>query len=288
MTNTKYDSVSLMKVSDFIGLLYGDSGARDWSEMRRFANLTALRNHPDHGYFVSNFWRGPLLYSLVRKLHPKIIVELGTGRGYGAVAMAAAVRDEAYEAQIHTIDLTPETSEFEWIYADENGIETSRSTSLCSFWGKELPAELTNRISFHCADTATVHSILEQESLEADLVFIDGDHSYFGVALDFYSSHSRSAEGAVFVFDDYSDRSGYGVKRLIDGQLSDLYEIQPLDMESDAAYDVEMDHRMAVVNPRGYSVDVSFPKPGSLRFSVLDLRRNIRSILVNIVRRVRS
>lgn len=277
-----------MKVTDFIQSIQTQPEPYDWSQLERIAELTALRKHSEHGYFISNFWRGPLLYSLVRKFRPKVIVELGTGRGYGAMAIAAGVRDENYEARILSLDITPGDKAFDWIYKDDEGNNTSRLSSLNSFWSEELPEELIEKISFRCADTASVHSTLSDIHLQADLVFIDGDHSHLGAALDFFSSHSQSAKNAIFVFDDYSDRPGYGVQRLVDKEISTFYTYEVLEMESEATHDIEVDHRMVVVNPEGAVVDSIFPQPGSTRFRLMTARRFIRSLLVSVARKIRS
>ena len=91
-----------MKLEEYLQQSHVAISETTLTSLRRLASLTALRREDGHGYFVSNFSRGPLLYGLVTANKPNAILELGTGRGYGALSMALAVSDSELKTTIPT------------------------------------------------------------------------------------------------------------------------------------------------------------------------------------------
>jgi predicted O-methyltransferase YrrM len=274
----------IVKVQEYISQIFPEHSDTTWSELEQIAKLTALRRSRDGEYFISNSWRGPMLYSLVRRLKPRLILELGTGRGYGAFSMAKALVDGDINGRLITVDRTPVDRRIEWPHVnsvDENVITNS---SLGDFWKKELPDDLNQRIEFRQGDTASVHQLLNDHQGEVDLVFIDSDHTYNGVKLDFLSAHSITTENAVFVFDDYSATSGYGIRKLVDNELSHSYSVKIIDMELTASHDISVDHMMAICNDEASEIHADLPSPYDFRFRYLKMRRWVRSQLVRVAR----
>jgi len=284
LTSAKKIDFTPNKVQEYISGNFNDQPGDDWTEVRDIAKLTALRSDADANFYISNFWRGPMLYSLVRRLKPRTILELGTGRGYGALSMALALNDGGIESSLITVDRTPGDVKYDWAYVDSSGNNKITNVSLNDFWRENIPEALTNRIDFRCGDTADVHNLLADVGSKVDLVFIDGDHSYNGVALDFLSSYSVSAPNAVFVFDDYSTASGYGIRRLIIEDLSRFFSVKVIDMEPTAAHDISVDHMMAICNDEAVEIVTDLPEPSSFRFRSLMIRRWVRSQLVSVAR----
>ena len=276
-----------IKVREYISNTFPDGGDETWSELEQIAKLTALRRDRSGEYYISNLWRGPMLYSLVRKLKPRVILELGTGRGYGAFSMAKGLVDGGVDGKLFTVDRTPSDRSMEWPYVNSDQENVTATSSLDLFWSAHLPSELNARIEFRRGDTASVHNLLADQAGVIDLVFIDSDHTYNGVALDFLSTHSISAKSAVFVFDDYSATSGYGVRKLVNEDLSDSYSVQVIDMELTADHDISVDHMMAVVNGEAGEVDIRFTQPSDLRFRYLLARRWIRNRLIGVKRLIK-
>lgn len=267
-----------MKVQEFISEISPEDSDQDWSDLNEIAKLTALRRERSGEFYISNFWRGPMLYSLVRALKPTTILELGTGRGYGAFCMAKALVDGGGDGKLFTVDRTPDDEPYGWAYVNEAQQNVVDHISLSDFWNEHLPASLNERIEFCQGDTASVHKILADQ--EFSLIFIDSDHTYNGVTLDFISTHSVAARDAVFVFDDYSAASGYGVRKLINEDLSEFYSVKLIDMELTEAHDISVDHMMAICNVEAIDVDARFTQPSDLRFRYLLLRRWMRSAMV--------
>lgn len=273
-----------VKVQEYIAGNSDGPANEDWSRIREIAELTALRLDSDGEFYISNFWRGPMLYSLVRRLKPRMILELGTGRGYGAFCMAMALDDGNIEGKLVTVDRTPGHAKYDWAFVDSDRQNRVSNTSLNEFWEHNLPESLRERIEFRCGDTAAVHDLLADLDQPIDLVFIDGDHSYNGVTLDFLSSHAISAANAVFVFDDYSSASGYGIRKLINDDISRFYSVKVLDMDPTAAHDISVDHMMAICNDEAAEITADFSSPSDLRFRYLTFRRWGRSQLVRVAR----
>ena len=63
-------------------------------------DLTALRHNNDVGFYRSNYERGLLVYALVAAHRPKVVLEFGTGRGYGSLCMARAFVEHDIEGTI--------------------------------------------------------------------------------------------------------------------------------------------------------------------------------------------
>jgi predicted O-methyltransferase YrrM len=279
--------IAVIKVQEYVSEIFPEHSENDWAELREIAGLTALRRDSDGEFYISNFWRGPMLYSLVRALKPASILELGTGRGYGAFCMAKALVDGGIDGELITVDRTPGDEAYVWAYVNKAQGNEIVSISLNDFWSKHLPEKLNDRIEFRCGDTASTHKILADQKQKFDLVFIDGDHSYYGVALDFLSAHSISARNAVFVFDDYSAASGYGIRKLINRELSHYYSVKIIDMELTAAHDISVDHMMAICNGERTEADVRFTQPADLRFRYLLFRRWFRNRMISVKRQIK-
>lgn len=273
-----------VKVHEYVAENFAERYEDSWSDVKEIAGLTALRSDSNGEFYLSNFWRGPMLYSLVRRLKPSTILELGTGRGYGAFCMAMALVDGNLDGKLVTVDRTPGDSRYDWAYVDSDGENKITNTSLNEFWDRKLPKPLTDRIEFRCGDTADVHNLLSDVDAPLDLVFIDGDHSYNGVTMDFLSSYAISAPNAVFVFDDYSAASGYGIRTLLNEDLSRFYSVKVIDMEPTATHDISVDHMMAICNDEAAGIKADLPSPSSFRFRYLKMRRWVRSHLVRIAR----
>jgi len=288
LTRANNSEISTVKVQQYIAENLPKQPDGVWLELEEIGKLTALRRDRSGDFYISNSWRGPMLYSLVRRLKPRLILELGTGRGYGAFCMAKALEDGGIDGKLITVDRTPADRAYDWAYVNSDQENVVENISLNDFWMKNLPASLNERIEFRCGDTASVHAMLSDREQDVDLVFIDSDHTYNGVALDFYSTHSIAAKNAVFVFDDYSAASGYGIRRLINEELSEHYSVKIIDMELTEEHDISVDHMMAICNNDAAEPNAKFTRPADLRFRYLVLRRWIRSQMISVKRILRN
>lgn len=152
-----------------------------------------------------------LLYSLVRLLRPRIIVEIGSARGKSTCSMALACEHNS-AGTVNAID--PHT--------------TNAWTDLCTH-GDTLGFLMSRLAAYGLAHRC---NIIQSTSVEVakswnapiDLLFIDGDHSYEMVKHDFEAFRPWLSDSALVVFHDtlwahHCDpgtiREGMGVPRFL-------------------------------------------------------------------------
>lgn len=145
----------------------------------RLAKLTALRCTKEGQFYYSNLYRGHLLYTLVQKHRPKTILEIGTGRGYGALSMALAALDAKLETQIYSVDVIPSHSAQKWAIDDGSGPQI-KNLSLWEVWA-QFPVAWTERIHLLTGTSVDCmrHWLADPSSPTIDFAFIDGGHDYW-------------------------------------------------------------------------------------------------------------
>ena len=131
-------------------------------------------------FFRPNYERGMLIYSLIKKYEVESFLEIGFGRGYGALCAAMAMA-EMGKGTVTTVDPT----------FDQNHIERLQQI---------YPREWFERIKFATGTSADYYATLENDQ-DFDFVYIDGDHTYEGVKLDWENTKGRFNK--FLLFDDY-------------------------------------------------------------------------------------
>jgi len=239
--------------SKFRELSY-DSHEDNWGEFKQLAKLTAMRRAPDGVYYLGNFWRGPLLYALVSYYKPRNILEFGTGRGYGASSMAKAGLDQDFECTVWTIDRVSPSIRQPWPIDEGNG-PTVKFLSLQEVWERYVPVEIRERIRCLTGNSYYVMREWKRWRLPSiDFFFIDGGHNYWTVKHDFIAALRIANPKAVFVFDDYGARKGYGVKRLIDKEIlpkcpsNSIEIIDTLAEQARPASEGQVEHKMVLLD----------------------------------------
>ncbi len=181
----------------------------------------------DHGFVPSDSqeWRriclfgqgtydaphGRVLYAVVRALRPRRILEIGTGRGFSALAMALAQRDAGlHDGRILTIDVIAHGRLQHWhnprrhVKDDPAAVgPISRKELLKDFGGL-----IDGRVEFETGSSLEKLASLPQGSMH--FAFIDGDHSLVGVSRDWeYVRRILAPQGSV-AFDDYDAGTDLG------------------------------------------------------------------------------
>jgi hypothetical protein len=123
---------------------------------------------------------GWLLYGLVRTLRPRVVVELGRGRGASTMFLARGVADNA-SGQVWSLDLS-DGDEVRCLLGSE-GLDGP--VILCSFSTHGHEAE-----------------VLSARLAEVDFLFVDAGHAYADIQADAALWLPRLSERGIAVFHD--------------------------------------------------------------------------------------
>jgi predicted O-methyltransferase YrrM/PAS domain-containing protein len=123
---------------------------------------------------------GEALYTLIRLLRPKNVIEIGAYTGASSISMAQALVDNADEGILHSIEVN--------------------STHLALAQKHLLEACLEKHVMFYHGqsnDPEIIHALPKSE-----VIFVDGDHTYEGAKQDFEIYSRLLAEDGVMVYHD--------------------------------------------------------------------------------------
>lgn len=187
---------------------FDDSARRE--RVHALGLLTGLRAEKDGSFRPANFERGLVLDRLIEQRKPARVLELGTGRGLGSFAMAAAARTYGSTIEITTVDLTPITQVQS--YALEAGGEARIIQASCEeIWRTHLDPELQARIKPLTGPTTEMLPALLRDDQRFDLIFIDAGHDLFSVVHDLaYSAALLAPDGAILM-DDFAPLEDFGL-----------------------------------------------------------------------------
>jgi len=179
-----------------------------------------------------NFNRGALLYALISKYKPKHVLEFGTGGGFSTMFMAWAMVDNDIDGTIFSIDQfdSKESLKRPIDWNDGNGI-VMETISNVELWKKAVPAKWLSKIKILTGYSSQI--MTKEKFPKIDFAYIDGAHFYEGVKYDFYSFLKNSNKDFRVLFDDYIDRPWYGVKKLIDGEVSKLFDVKLIETDNE-------------------------------------------------------
>ena len=214
-------------IKDKIPELLPDSP--NWGLFVRVGDLTKLRGNPDGTFHHANYESGLLLYSLVMKFRPTQILEIGTGRGYGAMCMAMGLRDAGIDGKIITLDVHAYDQKQEWAIDDGNGPRIE-NLSLKDVWEKHFDDDLRGRIEHRQGFSSDgMERLLAEGNFHPQLIYIDGDHTYTITRHDLFASMLLAARPFRILMDDYHPRSDlYGVRRLVDDTLEPVFQMDAI------------------------------------------------------------
>ncbi len=151
---------------------------------------------------------GILLYKLVRRLSPDrshALLDVGTARGFSAIAMSRALLDANLTGSVHTIDIIDHSQPVNW-HSDTEGKQhpdeplANEIISRSEIWSRWFPdeAEPVSPI------TATSHQVLRDwNDGPISLAFLDGSHTYEAVIEELRLLDPLLSEDGLIVLDDY-------------------------------------------------------------------------------------
>jgi predicted O-methyltransferase YrrM len=178
--------------------------------VRKLGLLTGLRFEKESGFRPANFERALVLQRLIALRRPAQILELGTGRGLGALAMADAAREIGLACDILSVDILPPTAT-QWWPIEVEGKAQEFHASIDEVWSKHIEPELRQRILLRTGPTTSVLPALAGEGRKFDLVFIDAGHDLFSVVHDLSYAAVLLAPGGAILMDDFAPLEQFGL-----------------------------------------------------------------------------
>ncbi len=252
---------------------------KDWLPLKRIAQILAIKERENGTFDHGHWWRGPLLYSLIASIRPRVVLEIGTGRGYGIFCIAKAVKDFNLQTRIYTLDILGKDETQEWIVDNQKGVQKIKS-SLENIWNNYIESSITNCINFIKISSEEIKPFWEKHSLpEVDFFFVDANHDYFSVRLDVLSSISIASQNFSILFDDFTKRKNYGVVKSVMAFYKKLQspslEIIDLFYRDPSMTENSMPHQMAFFH------NIHYPKDEylSLTFKFFSFAKKIRKLL---------
>lgn len=173
--------------------------------------ITTYEGNSGHNINFSQYFVGFGLihYSILRNIRPENILCIGSKKGFIPAILALACRDNNM-GHVDFVDAgyDEETPEKHW-----SGI---------GFWKKENPTDHFSKIGV--ADYITTFVMTTKEFAKKiprkryQYIYIDGDHSYDGVKLDYKLFWPKLDSGGFMCFHDiiatgYLDKGKFGVKK---------------------------------------------------------------------------
>jgi predicted O-methyltransferase YrrM len=173
-----------------------------------FGKLTGLKEEEGR-YFPANFERALLLREIIRRTKPRRVLELGTGRGLGILAMADQVQALGYPAELVSVDIIAPAAKQKWPICLD-GEYSSDARSVDEVWKKHF-SDLSARITLRTGATTAVLPALLKEDRKFDFIFVDAGHDVYSVFHDFAYSCLLLAEHGEILMDDFAPTEPFGL-----------------------------------------------------------------------------
>lgn len=152
-------------------------------------------------------WNGdsPLFSELIEKVKPTIIIEIGSWKGLSTVTMAKACQSLGLDTKIYCIDT--------W----EGSLEFPLNQELYGeIWSTEKVFDKFMSNLQHNGVLGMVEPIKslskDAEVPNAQLIYIDGDHTYEGVYADIVKYWNNLDKGGIIFGDDFFLNVSFGRK----------------------------------------------------------------------------
>lgn len=139
----------------------------------------------DHAVIAMTVRQAAYLFGLIRRMHPQKVIEIGRYKGGSTLLIAAAMNGSG---QFWSVDLGEKEGRL-------HGATTHRPFD-------DQIRDICTRFGLHVTLETGDSRIIDLQTGEVDLVFIDGDHSYDGVRSDFERFGRRVKVGGAVLFDD--------------------------------------------------------------------------------------
>lgn len=139
--------------------------------------------HELHSGTKIHYVKGAVLHDWHDRLRPELSIETGLAYGYSTLFVLGSMKREGYG---HHMALDP------YQFTSYAGVGTTQAAHV----------GMQDRFTFLEEDSATGLARLASEGRRAQWIFIDGDHRYDGVMLDFVLGARMLDVGGVIILDD--------------------------------------------------------------------------------------
>jgi predicted O-methyltransferase YrrM len=144
---------------------------------------------------------------LIREIYPSVIIEVGTYLGWSAINIATICKRLSLNVKILCIDTWLGSIEH-WrsdlcnSLCNYNFFENGTSVMFDKFCKNVISHGLEDYIIPIPTTSNTAYEVLKHHNIVADLIYIDGDHSYNGVLNDLNSYFTILNENGIIFGDD--------------------------------------------------------------------------------------
>ena len=150
---------------------------------------------------------GLLLYKLLSKRFANarqsvVLLDVGTSRGFSAIAMAKAMMDANLQGELYTIDIIDQHEPRNWHVSKQQHDEPLAEVKIArsKIWDQwyEEEAKVISPITGKSSEV-----LKSWNHGDIAFAFIDGEHTYHAVKTDLELLDTLMAEGGQIVLDDY-------------------------------------------------------------------------------------
>lgn len=151
-------------------------------------------------------WNGdrPIFAFLINKTKPQTILEIGSWKGLSTITMAKACREYGIDAKIYAIDTWLGALEFR---QNEKLFGNDWDRMLKYGYPQVYYQFLSNLVHEKVAGMVEPVPSTSYDAVnfvpDAELIYVDGDHTYEGVLLDLKTYWSKLKKGGIMFGDDY-------------------------------------------------------------------------------------
>ena len=212
--------LNIIKLEEF--MISNKLESPDSQIFEKLVNDLAYYKSGENNFENENYERGYLLYALVKKFKPQNILEFGTALGFGTAAMAYGINENNNQGKIYTIDYLKQNESIHHVRMID-GSPKEEDTTRKKLLEETIPKKCLDSITFLEGYSDKIFQ--KHKFPKIDFFYIDAGHFYEAVKHDFFISILLSNKSSIFLLDDYIDRKDFGIKKLVDNELSKYIEI---------------------------------------------------------------
>ena len=148
----------------------------------------------------------PIFPTVLQRIRPKVIIEVGTWKGFSALHMAHILRELKIDGHIICIDTFLGSAEhyLQPDLYDLMTIKNGRPDLYNQFLANVIFQKQEERITPLPMDADGAITLLKARKIVADVIYVDGAHDYEHVSNDLENYWKVLAPGGVLIGDDYS------------------------------------------------------------------------------------